>query len=381
MSTSDKSGVAQLAKEIGGLYLSNDFSDVTIVIDGTELPAHRMILSQRCPYFKTMFASRMIESTSKRIELRETPINGFKSVLQWIYAGEIEFRQVDTALEVHRLSNMYELLELEKLAFRYIEDNCDMDNICLILNSATILSISWSLIYDFMESYGSDILACEAFLSLSKDAVNAVLRKMGDVTNIEMLEAFVRWMKANPDQSEHFLDLLKQIPLNSINFGELLSIVPAELISANVLADVAREQQIMNENGSVISVNVAAPKYGAKVIAGSKTAFFSERFFDESVYDAEEVVIDLGQRFKLNSLFAERVIVYSETGRIAIYVSEDDINWTCVVNHKRLDKRYNDYDFGEHVVRFIRICGTVPLNDLIELHLFTASYVDMETVR
>uniref|UniRef100_A0A7E4UTZ6 BTB domain-containing protein n=1 Tax=Panagrellus redivivus TaxID=6233 RepID=A0A7E4UTZ6_PANRE len=375
MFISDKRGVAQLAEEIGELYLKEDFSDVTIVVDGTELPAHRMILSQRCPYFKTMFASSMIESTSERIELRETPINGFKSVLQWIYAGEIEFSQMDTALEVHRLSNMYQLNDLKRTTSSYISNNSNVDNFCMILNRSTSWSPDCSLIYDCLEESGAAVLTHETFLNLSKDSMKLMLEDLpDDLINVEILEAFVRWMKANPDQSEHFPDLLKLISLNSIAFGDLASLVPSELMSANVLMEVAREQQAVNANGQIKDTNFATAKCGAKVTIDNKHVFLSKRYLCEIDDDTNEVVIDLGQPVKLNTFCAYQAIGYSETSRIDISVSTDGVNWTCVVHQRSIDYNFSDYNFVERVVRFIQICGDEPLYEILELDAFAAYY-------
>uniref|UniRef100_A0A7E4UTL0 BTB domain-containing protein n=1 Tax=Panagrellus redivivus TaxID=6233 RepID=A0A7E4UTL0_PANRE len=70
---------------------SEKLSNVTIVVDNIKLPAHRDVLVQRCQYFEALFNSGMIEATSKRIEVRETSIDGFKCVLKWIYTGTVEF--------------------------------------------------------------------------------------------------------------------------------------------------------------------------------------------------------------------------------------------------------------------------------------------------
>uniref|UniRef100_A0A7E4VGP7 BTB domain-containing protein n=1 Tax=Panagrellus redivivus TaxID=6233 RepID=A0A7E4VGP7_PANRE len=373
MSTTDRNDVEQLRKQIGGLYLSNEFSDVKIAIGDVEIPAHRNILSQRCPYFKAMFASGMLESTSKRIELRETPINGFKAVLKSIYTGVVEFSNIDTALETLRLCRVYELTELEKLAVHHVVLNCNIDNICLIFNNIVLPESAHFLIYAFVKQNMRDVLTHETFPKLSKDALNVMLTKyVDDATNVEILEAFVRWIKAHPDQSTHFLELLKLIPLNSIGFGELASIVPSELISANVLIEVAREQQLTYKNGSVVDTNFAVPKYGAKTIIGGKNVFFSNRFFQQTDVNTKEVVIDLGQQLKINMLWAERAIGYSEASRIDVSVSTDGVNWVIVVHQISLNDGYNDYNFEERVVRFIRIRGTVPLKELLHLSSFEA---------
>uniref|UniRef100_A0A7E4VV77 BTB domain-containing protein n=1 Tax=Panagrellus redivivus TaxID=6233 RepID=A0A7E4VV77_PANRE len=110
----------RLIEQISSLYLNEKLSDVTIIIEGVELPAHSLILAQRCEYFQIMFDSGMIESTSKRIKILETSVEEFKTVLKWVYTGCIHFTSLDNAFKLLRLAHMYQIKELIYEAVKYI---------------------------------------------------------------------------------------------------------------------------------------------------------------------------------------------------------------------------------------------------------------------
>uniref|UniRef100_A0A7E4VHV0 BTB domain-containing protein n=1 Tax=Panagrellus redivivus TaxID=6233 RepID=A0A7E4VHV0_PANRE len=383
----NNSGMNQLAKEISGLHLDEQFADVTIVIDGVEIPAHRMILSQRCPYFKAMFASGMIESKSKRIELRETPINGFKSVLKWIYTGVSEFTDLSTALEILRLASMYQLMELGYLAVDYINSKLNIDNVWMVLNESANITLGFLSLNAFatVRLNSWKFVQNESFVKLHLKVLKKVLeRDMGKVENTEILEALVRWMKANPDQSVHFLDLLKMVPLNSIGIGDLASIVPSELMGANVLMEVAREQQAMFETGAVVNTNFVSPKYGVRVLSGGDPNYFSPRsrcrFLTHVMTRSDRgIVVDLGQVFTINEvgLYLSdwhhlQQLAYTYT----VDVSKNKSMWARVAYHV-CENRYctnHDHFFKKVNVRYIRIWGQEPVNETFVLCAMEVAY-------
>ena len=51
-----------LARDLSALVADPEFADVRFVAEGRAIVAHRFILEARCPYFKAMFRSGMMET-------------------------------------------------------------------------------------------------------------------------------------------------------------------------------------------------------------------------------------------------------------------------------------------------------------------------------
>lgn len=78
-----------VSEGIGALYLSDDFSDVKIVVAGHKLPSHKLVLAARSEYFRAMLNSGMRESVQDEIELKASSLPAFKSLLKYIYTGRM----------------------------------------------------------------------------------------------------------------------------------------------------------------------------------------------------------------------------------------------------------------------------------------------------
>uniref|UniRef100_A0A7E4V2X8 BTB domain-containing protein n=1 Tax=Panagrellus redivivus TaxID=6233 RepID=A0A7E4V2X8_PANRE len=110
-----------IVKQYGHLYLNEELSDVTIVVEGVKFPAHRFILAKRSEYFKIMFEIGMIESTTNHIEIHETSFGSFRCVLKWIYTGILDFSLLSDDFEVLRLAHMYQITELVNYFIDYFK--------------------------------------------------------------------------------------------------------------------------------------------------------------------------------------------------------------------------------------------------------------------
>ena len=80
--------IVSLAANYGELFLSKEFSDVSIIIGQNYFRAHKLVLSARVPYFKRLFLSGMRESQTGQIEITDVDVIRFYHVLKFIYSGE-----------------------------------------------------------------------------------------------------------------------------------------------------------------------------------------------------------------------------------------------------------------------------------------------------
>lgn len=76
-----------LDKDFATLLESNAYSDLKIVVKGTEFMAHKCVLSTRSPVFSAMFSSDMKEKLENRVEINDIDADVFEQFLKFIYTG------------------------------------------------------------------------------------------------------------------------------------------------------------------------------------------------------------------------------------------------------------------------------------------------------
>ncbi|PNH06949.1 BTB and MATH domain-containing protein 41 [Tetrabaena socialis] len=114
-----------LAADLGALLLQQRHepsatSDVTVRVGGTDFPAHRPILSARCPYFERHFATSVGEtSRGPIVELPEADPAAVRYILSYIYTTDAgDWADVETAQHVAELADRLLLPKLRDEALR-----------------------------------------------------------------------------------------------------------------------------------------------------------------------------------------------------------------------------------------------------------------------
>jgi len=112
------------------LFESKKNADITFGFDdGQKIPAHKVILSARAPYFESMFDSGMKEASSNEIRVQDVEPNVFKAVLQHLYSGAAPVNLAEIALEVHAAADKYGLDELKELCESCVCATLTADNV------------------------------------------------------------------------------------------------------------------------------------------------------------------------------------------------------------------------------------------------------------
>jgi len=118
-----------LCDDFRRLCLSPESSDVVFAIAEEEIPAHKLILATRLPYFKTLFASGMKESTSNRVVIDDIDAPAFKQVLKFIYCGDFP-EDIDSAGEVYLpIAEKYGLRRLKEESAKAMEKGVTTENV------------------------------------------------------------------------------------------------------------------------------------------------------------------------------------------------------------------------------------------------------------
>ena len=106
---------AKVLEEYGKLFKSEKFSDVTLSIDGLEIPAHKIILVTRSRYFAAMFAHDTVENRQNRVTIADVKANVFESLLEFIYKGKVPVLNETNAEELLIASDQFQMDHLKSI--------------------------------------------------------------------------------------------------------------------------------------------------------------------------------------------------------------------------------------------------------------------------
>uniref|UniRef100_A0A7E4W6L1 BACK domain-containing protein n=1 Tax=Panagrellus redivivus TaxID=6233 RepID=A0A7E4W6L1_PANRE len=175
------------------------------------------------------------------------------------------------------------------------------------------------------------------FEHLAQDALNAILtRVVFPDRDIDVFRAVVGWMKANPSESTAFAAILENVVLDSITDTDMATL-PSDV--HDVVVQLIR----------ILKHKIDASEDG--------------------------ILVDLGHRFKLNSFNMQLAHAEKHTFSYWIDVSEDHVDWTRVIDHSKYPcSSLQNLYFQSRPVRYIRICGTAPVNATFEISKLEALY-------
>jgi len=99
-----------------------DFSDVTFLVEGIHICAHRVILTNRCKYFAKIFRSSKKEAKEDSIISISDDVRHhiFLLFLQYLYTDQIKV-ELDDAVELYFLANVYGLPTLRDKCFDSVQ--------------------------------------------------------------------------------------------------------------------------------------------------------------------------------------------------------------------------------------------------------------------
>ena len=118
-------------------FTSPEFADITFVVNGEDIPAHRVILAKRSEYFRNMFSSGMKETYQDRVDINGVPADTFKNVLSFLYTDKVNVKLDSSILSLFEAANMYGLDNLKDLCRRMVDRNLSIDKLGPLLQGSS----------------------------------------------------------------------------------------------------------------------------------------------------------------------------------------------------------------------------------------------------
>ncbi|KAL6972378.1 Zinc finger and BTB domain-containing protein 7A [Sarracenia purpurea var. burkii] len=114
----------KICQDLGVILKNQLFTDVILIANGKEYPAHKTVLSTRSPVFAAMFASKMKEVENNRVEIEDIDDEVLENMLSYIYTGRCENKLADKLLVV---AEKYDLQMLKKICEDELIENLSLE--------------------------------------------------------------------------------------------------------------------------------------------------------------------------------------------------------------------------------------------------------------
>ncbi|XP_012222177.1 BTB/POZ domain-containing protein 9 isoform X2 [Linepithema humile] len=389
-----------VSEDVGALYLSEKYSDVTIVVRGHKFYSHKLILAARSDYFRALLFGGMKESAQDEIELNTPSLTAFRSLLKYIYTGRMSLanERDEVILDTLALAHLYGFVDLEAAISDYLREILNIKNVCSTLDTALLYHLKFltKVCLEYMDKHASEIIQHESFLQLSPTALSELIsRDSFYAPEIEIFKTVNKWVKANPHVEASEVKAHLRLPL----MGELdilLTVRSSKLFSDTALVDALTVQitvpnwKLPHRGRLLVDENVASQMLGAQVLQGEMRSYLlngdthnydMERGYTRhTITDTQEhgILIQLGTQYIINHI---KMLLWDRDMRSYSYYIEGSIDqkvWFRIIDHTEYSCRSWQYLYFEpRVALYVRIVGTNnTVNKVFHVVSFEAYYTN-----
>ncbi|XP_004620713.1 kelch-like protein 30 [Sorex araneus] len=195
-------------------------ADVTLLVDGQELPCHRGLLALSSPYFHAMFTGDFAESFSARVELRDVDAAVVGQLVDFVYTGRLTVTQANVEALTRTAARLH-FPAVQEVCGRYLQQQLDASN-CLGIwefgEQQGLLGVA-SKARAFLQENFEAVAQEDEFLQLAPDRLSTCLTS--DLLQAQpeqsRLEALLRWARHDPQaRAQHLPPLLSLVPLDAL---------------------------------------------------------------------------------------------------------------------------------------------------------------------
>ncbi|GIY97695.1 speckle-type POZ protein [Caerostris extrusa] len=153
-----------LKEDFKFLYSDGFLSDVILKTETATFPAHKIILASRSSVFKAMFSSDMRETREDSVDIEDISDYTLQRMLKYLYTADVEGLQWESAIDLYKAADKYEILSLKKQCSSFLKFNLTQTKACEILllsdlhmdDDLKIHAQNFILIYDKDIFYSED---------------------------------------------------------------------------------------------------------------------------------------------------------------------------------------------------------------------------------
>lgn len=122
----------RLSDDLGSLFDSSEFADVTLACNGREFPCHKAILTSRSQVLAAMFQHDMRERKHNRVEVNDMDPEVMSEMLRFIYTDKVSNLE-NMAADLLAAADKYALDRLKVMCEEALCNNLSIDNVSEVL--------------------------------------------------------------------------------------------------------------------------------------------------------------------------------------------------------------------------------------------------------
>ncbi|XP_018024879.1 protein roadkill isoform X2 [Hyalella azteca] len=149
----------RLSEDLGMLFDSQRYCDVTLAVGAREFQAHKALLAARSPVFAAMFSHEMEERKHNRVEIMDVEPEVLHEMLRFIYTGKSNnlTRMADDLLAA---ADKYALDRLKVMCEEALCTNLSTENVADVLILADLHSADQlkAQAIDFINTHATDVM-------------------------------------------------------------------------------------------------------------------------------------------------------------------------------------------------------------------------------
>ena len=239
--TRERSSYPQILEFANESRTAGEFTDVTLVIGMTNIPANRVILSCCSEFFRTMFQTQMRERYDTQINITaDLDENSVKALIDFIYTGKITINN-ENVMHLIKASDYLQLDEPKQFCIEFLDSVLSLATCNVFLKAANLYGINQlqERVYKMVSGKLTEFAETNDFKLFTKeDLISCVThldRKLVKETSV--YQAIVTWIKHDEEnRNTYFPDLLLLVNLDNLPQEFLRDVVSIEsLVKENLL--------------------------------------------------------------------------------------------------------------------------------------------------
>ncbi|KAJ8397297.1 hypothetical protein AAFF_G00441310 [Aldrovandia affinis] len=225
--------------------------DVSLVVEGRHIPAHRVVLAAASHFFYLMFTTNMLESTSHEVELKNADPEIIDLLVEFIYTARISVNSnnVQSLLDA---ANQYQIEPVKKMCVEYLKEQVDAANCLGISVLADCLDCPElkTVADDFIHQHFTEVYKMDEFLQLDVKRITHLLHQDSLTVRAEdqIYDAAVRWLKYDePNRQQYIVDILAKVRF--------------PLVSKNFLSKTVQAEPLIQDNPECLKMVISGMRY------------------------------------------------------------------------------------------------------------------------